>query len=92
MKSLLLLGLISLSSVYASAKDYQVTGTVVEVTDSKIVVDKKGEKFEVNKTAAVKNSGAAATVGSKVTVYYTMTATEIEAKAAGKEEKKKKTN
>ncbi len=90
MKSWLVICFISLSSLYASAKDYQVTGNVVEVTDSKIVVDKKGEKFEINKSASVKNSGAAATVGSKVTVYYTMTATEIESKSATKEEKKKK--
>ncbi|MBC7466583.1 MAG: hypothetical protein H7256_11385 [Bdellovibrio sp.] len=73
----------------ASAKDYQVTGTVVEVSDSKIIVDKKGEKFEIAKSAGVKTTGEV-TVGGKVTVYYSMTATEIESKGAAKEPKKKK--
>ena len=90
MKALLLLSLITLSSVYASAKDYQVTGTVVEVTDSKIVVDKKGEKFEIARTADSKLTGTPE-VGGNATVYYTMTATKIEAKdkakAAGKKKK-----
>ncbi len=90
MKSIILISLITLSAAFASAKDYQVTGTVSEVTDSKIVVDKKGEKFEIAKTAAAKTSGGTITAGSKVTVYYTMTATEIEVKGAAKEDKKKK--
>lgn len=64
------------------AKDYQVTGPVVEVSDTKIIVDKKGEKFEIAKTPATK--AADVKVGDKVTVYYSMTATEIEVKPAGK--------
>lgn len=83
--SMITMGFASVSS----AKDYQVTGTVVENTDSKIIVDKKGEKFEIAKTAGVKTSGEVA-VGGKVTVYYSMTATNIDAKGDAKPAKKKK--
>lgn len=63
---------------------YQVTGPVLEVTDSKIVVQKGKEKWEVARTPATAVKGDIKK-GSKVTVEYTMTATKIEAK----EEKKK---
>ena len=90
MKSILLIASLTLSATFASAKDYQVTGAVTEVTDTKIVVDKKGEKFEIAKSPTVKTSGPAVAVGSKVTVYYSMTATEIESKGAATEKKKAK--
>ena len=85
MKTFLIVSLISISS-FAFAKDYQVTGVVLDVTASKITVDKKGEKFEIATAAGVKTSGEVKK-GSKVTVYYTMTATEIEAKPEGKAKK-----
>lgn len=69
-----------------AAKTYQVTGPVIDVTDKTITVDKKGEKFEIEKSAATKVVGEVAK-GSKVTVYYTMSATEIEAKADKKSKK-----
>ena len=72
----------------AFAKDYQVTGPIVEVTDTKIVVDKKGEKFEIAKSATTKTTGGELKIGQKVTVYYSMTATEIEVKADAKAKKK----
>ena len=70
----------------ADSKGYQVTGPVVEVTATYIVV-KKGE---ANWQLAIDKStkGANVKVGDKVTVYYTMTATEIEAKPAKAEKKK----
>ena len=88
MKNIVLAATLLLTSTYAFAKDYQVTGSVVEVSDTKIVVDKKGEKFEIARTAESKLIGTPA-VGGNATVYYTMTATKIEAKdkAAGKKKK-----
>lgn len=67
----------------AIAKDYQVTGPVVEVNDTTIVVEKtqgKNEKWELKKDSSTKGSDVK--VGDEVTVHYTMTATKIEAKAA----------
>ena len=68
-------------AAHAKAKQYQVTGTVEEVTDSLIVVMKGKEKFEIDRDADTKVDGDLK-VGSKVTVYYTMTAAKIEAKGA----------
>ena len=63
----------------ALAQAYQVTGPVLEVTDSKIVVQKDKEKWELARTADTKITGELK-VGSKVTIEYTMTASSIEAK------------
>lgn len=87
MKTLLFIILLSVLSQATFAKDYQVTGEVIEVTDSKIIVDKKGEKFEIAKAATTKATGEVVK-GAKVTVYYSMTATEIEAKAPTAKKKK----
>ena len=63
-----------------SAKSYQVTGTVLEVNASTIVVEKKNkERWELARDASTKTTGDVK-VGSKVMVMYTMTATEVEAK------------
>ena len=59
------------------AKAYQVTGPVVDVTESTITVDKKGEKFEITRPAGM---GGDIKKGAKVTVKYSMTATEVEVK------------
>jgi len=64
----------------ADPKGYQVTGPVVEVTSSYIVVKKGEANWQLAVNSATK--GANVKVGDKVTVYYTMTATEIEAKPA----------
>ena len=58
---------------------YQVTGNVVEVSGDKIVVMKGKERFEVARDAGTKMGGDVK-VGDKVTVYYRMTATEVENK------------
>jgi len=66
-----------------SAWAYQVTGPVLEVTPTKIVVQKGKEKWEIARDPSTK-APAAVKVGDKVTVEYSMTATDIEVKAAKK--------
>jgi hypothetical protein len=76
------------SAVFAAgAKDYQVTGPIVEVNSSMIVIEKgaKKERWEIARDSNTK-SDTEPKVGEKVTVHYSMTATNIEAKA-GKAEK-----
>jgi hypothetical protein len=68
------------ASVAFAGKTYQFTGKVLEVKDDVIVVDKKGEKFELKKDANTKVKGDLK-VGAKVTVQYESRATEIEVKA-----------
>ncbi len=70
------------ANAYAAAADtYQVTGPVLEVTDSKIVVQKGQQRWEIARDASTKVSGDLK-VGAKVTIQYRMTATSIEVKAA----------
>ena len=75
----------------AGVNDYQVTGTIAEVDSSKIVVEKgaKKERFEIARDSNTK-SDTEPKAGDKVTVHYTMTATNIEAKAAKAEKGAKK--
>jgi hypothetical protein len=63
----------------ASPSTYQVTGPITEVTDSMITVMKGKEKFEIARDSSTKVTGDLK-VGEKVTIKYTMTAKEIEAK------------
>jgi len=76
--------LVACSLIAAPAFAYQVTGPVVEVTDTKIVVEKGKDKWEIARTPATAVKGDIKK-GSKVTVEYTMSAVKIEAK----DEKKK---
>ena len=73
----------------AGVQDYQVTGPVAEVSDTMIVIEKgaKKERFEIARDSNTKASGEIKK-GDKVTVHYTMTATNIEMKAGkgGKKE------
>ena len=70
---------------------YQVTGPVLDVTDSKIVVEKGKEKWEIERDKDTKVTGDLKK-GSRVTVQYRMTATSIESKdAKGKDTKAKDT-
>lgn len=87
MKQIFFLVLIAFSTT-VFAKDYQVTGSVLEVSDTKIVIDKKGEKFEIAKSPATKVSGTELKKGQKATVYYSMSATEVEVKPEAKAKKK----
>jgi hypothetical protein len=88
MKTLLLALLVAPICAFAAEKadKYQVTGPVVEVTDTRIVVMKGKERFEVARNAATKVEGGELKVGAKVTIKYVMTAATVEVKA---DEKKK---
>lgn len=70
------------------AMAYQVTGPVEEVTDTKIVVQKGKEKWEIARDANTKVTGDVKK-GDKVTVEYKMTATSIESKGSKGAEKGK---
>ena len=59
---------------------YQVTGPVLEVTNTKIVVQKGNEKWEIARTADTKVTGDLK-VGANVTIEYTMSAKTVEVKA-----------
>jgi hypothetical protein len=65
----------------ADTKTYQVTGPILEVTPTAITVQKGNDKWEIARTSKTKITGDPK-VGAKVTIYYTMAATEIEVKAA----------
>lgn len=79
--SLVAAGTLALSSTaLAGAKSYQVTGPVMEVNDTMIVVTKGKERFEIDRDASTKVTGDLK-VGDKVTIMYTMTAKEVEVKA-----------
>lgn len=70
----------ALASVATAApKTYQVTGPVLEVTESMIVVQKGDERWEIARDASTK--ATAVKVGDKVTIKYSMTAAQIEVKA-----------
>ena len=71
--------LMSMLLVSVAAQAYQVTGPVLDVTDTKIVVQKDNEKWEIARDAATKTSGAVKK-GDKVTVEYSMTASKITVK------------
>ena len=62
-------------------KKYQVTGPVLELTPTTIVVQKGDDKWEVARSASTKVTGDLK-VGSKVTIYYSMVAAEVEVKDA----------
>ncbi|MDG0815746.1 hypothetical protein [Bdellovibrio svalbardensis] len=85
MKIMIVLASLLWSSFGFAAKTYQVTGPVLEVTDSKIIVEKGKDKWEMDRGEATKSD---VKVGQKVTIEYTMTAKNIEVKEA-KEKKKK---
>jgi hypothetical protein len=81
--SLLAIASLALSNAAlgGSTKDYQVTGPILEVNNSMIAVQKGKDRWEIARDSSTKATGEMK-VGDKVTVHYTMTATEIEAKAA----------
>ena len=88
--SLLAAASLALSSTAfaAGGKTYQVTGPVLEVTDSMIAVQKGKDRWEISRDASTKVTGDLK-VGEKVTITYTMSATEVEVKAGkgGKKER-----
>jgi hypothetical protein len=96
MKSLLCLlaaGSLALSSAaFGAGKTYQVTGPVLEANDSMIAVQKGKDRWEIARDSSTKVNGDLK-VGAKVTITYTMSATDVEVKAekgAAKSDAKKK--
>jgi hypothetical protein len=94
MKIRLLLSLLAAASLALSSaafaadtKTYQVTGPVLEVTDSMIAVQKGKDRWEINRDANTKVAGDLK-VGDRVTITYTMAATEVELKPAKGKKKK----
>jgi len=85
-RTIILAAALLLASPLAMA--YQVTGPVEEVTDTKIVVKKGKENWEIARDAGTKMTGDVK-VGDKVTVEYKMTATNIEVKGGKGAEKGK---
>jgi len=73
---------------FAGAKTYQVTGPVLEVNDSMIVVQKGKDRWELDRNSDTKVNGDVK-VGDKVTINYTMTAKDVEVKAAKGAKKEK---
>ena len=65
----------------ASAKTYQVTGPVLEVTDTMIAVQKGKDRWEIQRDASTKVTGDLK-VGAKVTIEYRMNATAVDVKSA----------
>ena len=72
------------------ADKYQVTGPVAEVTETKIVVLKGTERFEVVRVADTKVTGDLK-VGAKVTIKYVMTASTVDVKSDDKKDAPAKT-
>ena len=87
-KLMLVLGVfISLSAIIlmaADAKSYQVTGPVLEVNPTYIVVQKGEEKWQITCDKATLGD---VKVGDKVTVKYQMVAQAVEDKTAKHEKK-----
>ena len=75
----------------AGGKTYQVTGPVLEMNDTMIAVKKGSDRWEIARDANTKVTGDLK-VGAKVTITYTMSATDVEVNAekAAKEGAKKK--
>src|SRR5204863_8887884 len=88
--SLIVAGSIALSGAAfaGSHSTYQVTGPVTAVDDSMVTVMKGKEKFEIARDSSTKVTGDLK-VGDKVTITYTMTAKEVEVKAAKTDKSKK---
>jgi len=76
---------------YTAGKSYQFTGTVKTADKDGFTVEKTAKEVWTFSTDSA-TKGGIPKVGDKVTVYYKMVATEIEAKAAPakSEEPKKK--
>jgi len=65
----------------AGAKSYQVTGPITDISVDTITVTKGTEAFQINLPKGTKGAEGLKK-GDKVTVFYAMTATSVESKAA----------
>ena len=72
--------IVAAAAFAGSVKTYQVTGPVLEIKDTMIVVQKGKDKWEIAKDANTKVKRDLK-VGAKVTIQYEMKATDIEVKA-----------
>ena len=81
----LVLLLVASFAYAAGVKTYQVTGPVLELTNTTITVQKGKDKWEIARDGNTKVTGDLK-VGSKVTIQYEMKAASIDVK----EEKKAK--
>lgn len=66
-----------------AVRTYQVTGPVLEVRNDMIAVQKGNDRWEIARDPSTQVKGDLK-VGSKVTVEYRMTATQVEVKPAAK--------
>ena len=71
------------AAALVAAKDYQVTGPVVDVKDDVIIVKKGSDNWEIARDKDTKTTGEIKK-GDKVMIKYKMTATSIEGKEAPK--------
>jgi hypothetical protein len=71
------------ATTMAFAKDYQVTGPVVDVKDDAIIVKKGNDNWEIARDKDTKAKGEFKK-GDRVTIKYKMIATSIEGKEATK--------
>lgn len=78
--ALLALAIFLSTASFALAKDYQVTGPVVDIKDDVIIVKKGTENWEIDRDKNTKTTGEIKK-GDRVMVKYKMTATSIESKA-----------
>ena len=77
---------LALTSIASAApKTYQVTGPVLEVTETMIAVQKGSERWEIARDASTKGAEALK-VGDRVTIKYSMTATQVQVKSGDKAE------
>ena len=70
-------------ATFAATTTYQATGPILEVTDSKIVIEKDKEKWEIARDKDTKVTGDLKK-GGRATVHYRMSATSIAATATRK--------
>jgi hypothetical protein len=90
---IVVIGILVLVAAFAYARppksDYQWTGTVLEVDNDHLIVQKGDEKWEFAHDKDTKITGSLK-AGSKVTVKYLMKATGIEVKEEAKKAEPKK--
>jgi hypothetical protein len=67
-------------AVAGPTRTYQVTGLILEMNDSMVAVQKGKERWEIARDSSTKADGEMK-VGDKVTITYTMTATDVKVKS-----------
>ena len=89
--ALTLAAALSLPAAADTAKTYQVTGPVLDVSPTMIAVQKGKDRWEIARDSTTKMP-ADVKVGDKVTIEYRMTATSVEVKPAAGAKKGAKTS